>query len=465
MTFLAIILALTLAATATCDDPSFTGSQISIKDDLLRDYNYAMLNKLAKRILTFEYDDIEESQKVWIFDFVMEMVDFTLTSSAFNFEGATHMLQNNVLTLSANGSYRAAFSYKLYMTLDGAHLISGTGTANVVSDTLIYTQQYFPDHTQTNLTLSLKTSNVDVSGGMFTTMFSDAIEQVVSAAIKNSVNANITTEFRNAAAALDADFLSKYRNLEIVFPDHKTSIVNTLSNAVTYPTQWESYFMSGSAEISSEGCKWQASTPSPVVTIDPMGKKEVYCVNSGMFPTVLAVESLCGHTKDMVTLSEWGLYGKAVELYEIVPKLADNYEAADLFVIQRNVLPTVAVVASDPFTVEVIKSYTFTMSKDSKAAFTLTTVFTVVLSPACETAECKSLVTLETAVTPKTYLYDVNIDALGKSRIKRFMQYEATKMLNTALFTPGIPVPAAYTSTSNANAKITTAAGAFCVNH
>ena len=422
----------------------FSGMQLSLQQKTLVAYNVATLSKLVERLKTVTYPNIQEHYAVWIFNFTNVVSQIQAKSSLLDSTGLTQTLKNNLLELLFPTGIKVAFTFHWKVSLGGLSLLAGTGTALITASNAKFRQEYLAVRPNTNLTAELKLAEIVVQGGLLESLVSEGVKQLVASGLNMQLTSVIKASLNNYTRELDENMLVPYVELKVPFSSHNVTIRNYFQQAATKQDKDEVaqvFFFDSAVAIREKNCKGPIWTLNPYIPSTTQGKTQRLCYHNELFTAVLEAQAACNYRNDLVNLAEWKLTGKAGELFNLLPSLADTYTPSEVYHIKRKLVPELRFIVSEPPTVEFKKDYIFTINRTSEVVLTINTKFHVTLHTSCSTPQCTAFVCVQKTALLKEYVATPALDPFSKMTMNSLLLHEIKTFVDQPLFESAIPVP------------------------
>ena len=419
----------------------FTGSEFFLRQDAIVQNNVKLLANVVKNISAIKYPDLVDVQKVWVFTFDGIMSNIVTTGVTLETKDMTYTLANNIFTMTFPKGLKIDFKFELDISLSDAHLISGDGTGSVIAQNVVITQEYLAATPRSKVNLTLTPTNLVFSGGLLALLLSDSISKVIDAGVRGNITTNITAAIGNSIKYnLDEKFLESVKQVKML--DSTAAVVTkhyfNAASTITFGGQ-PGLVLFQDAAVYVDGqvdCRGVIRTASPYYPPVDGNFRWILCYSEELFIAGITAGAVCGNRRSTVDLVEWGIRGRAKELYEILPSLADIYAPDDTFTVARDIVPEIKYGAT--FKNEMKKTYVFTMTKDSKAVLKITTTFG--FNTDMSLMANKGFSSFYRSVKVLEVTFDQSVDPIGKATALKFMQIELKKFNNMPLFDTGIYV-------------------------
>lgn len=419
MKFLGIFLTfiVLLEITTVVAEDTFNGLSLTLSTAALSGINAKFIGQALTKFKDVVIARISSVQKANLVEFNTTTDEIKLKELTTNFKTSTTTLKEGVLTVTYTNPFDLTYNFTTFTIISGVHVSNESSSITILGKTITLTQNYTTEVPVSTIAIDAAPGAVVLKTGIFT----DAISSVIKKQFGQVVE-TLKTNLNDSMKAVDP--LKEFEEFKLVH--EKITLVEVARSKIKAITKPSSLIRLIGSKILRNNKTYEPTTLCPYQPTTSEDESEL-CFCKYLFPEILKTD-----IQRNVSLSDWKLEGKAVELYEVMPELVDYYPPDASFFVETKVVGFVP----EGTGLNLAKEYNFKIG--GELILNLVATFGLVIEGIQENSQ---FYVNQTAAPLKKMDTNLQIPMVGKIMLNRFMQYEESLMVNHKMFNDGIPIP------------------------
>jgi len=422
---------------------NFTGFQISFAESVLREKNIKQIESFESFIFDIPLTQIWLNQTAKPFQFCTKVYNIKLKHKT-NYTSNRSTLEKNALKINIDNAFVFDAEFNMDIDLASFIFISSKCTARLFADSINLYQNYTVQGMYTNLTAEWGVYDIKISGGLLGLLFGEAIQSLITEALAGKIGGMINENLRQVGVKINDNIYDEIMYIEWHMPGYSMILTNKITETSTLAqnnVQHQLFFLDTAASTNGVLCTYEPQSRSQFQPVYNIKSTTRVCIHYEVFSAVLSSKAYCGYLYEIMDPAEWGLNGRAAELFEIIPDLENYYPPDEPYTVTRDVLLELQPDFNEQGTVHYTKTYLFEIPSAQYKVFEMTTVFKVNIGIECRSHDdCSEVQGRPRSVTILEMNTDIKLSPMARAILLRHMNTEGYKMTQKPLFEPGVPL-------------------------
>jgi hypothetical protein len=408
-------------------DDTFTGFRISLTKKHLVELGKGLVVEMLNTFKDLEQEPMITVNKIGLFTLALVTTNIK-TEFKSTLESEESSLADTTFKVSYSNPFALNFIFNYDVTILGAHIDNGIGNVTVLGKYICVKQDFGVLDPKTEIEVDFVVDSVKVNKGIYsegisrtiTTQFKDImIERVKAVFDAYSAEAYILSDHEYFYTILKSQDIATFTRTELVqsLQDNETKHLVRVTNATMAINE--------EPLNSGEACTYKRQ-------VDPTKSELCFCKH--LFPWVLVNNSFM----ESLNLSNWGLKGRIVELYELAPEVIHLFSADEPYEI---IITPYLIEANEAHKdrLYLVKHFSFNMYFGS--IFELLVTFSMKLEGKYDKEKGVLDIIQKDVKIEKIIGSNEELDIAGSIVLSRYIDIEAELMKESKLIPEGLKIP------------------------